>query len=221
MKTIKIVLLAGIFGILTGRSTFAVPLGITFDEGVPLRYWGSGWAAGNGFQYLHIISVVGESSPGAVDLGGANDILVKWDAPAGWLYVLNRPPVNVRTPAPQTETAALRQGSRDAFGDHSPGSSLAGAGFVALLLLGLKLRPGRQQSSGLSGRVEHSKSPPKAVSKSPWPITAPSKPAQATQPAWMDRRPPRRRRSRSKRARKNICSSHRLWSGSISPKRPA
>jgi hypothetical protein len=166
MKTIKMVLLTGIFGALAAVSTVAVPLGMTFTGGVPLHYWGTGWTVGRGFQYLHIISMADEPQPGAVYLPGVNDILVEWDAPADCLYVLNQRPVDVRTPTSRMGRAG-GQGSRDAFPAHSSGSvtasrasslgsdntrasgefsgtfCLAGTGFVALLLIGRRLRSGR------------------------------------------------------------------------------
>lgn len=249
------VLLTGIAWTFTALSALAVPVGITFTEGVPLHYWGTGWA-GTSFQYLHIISMAEESKAGAVNLAGANDILVKWDAPAGWLYVLNRPPANTRSPAAQSE-AVSRPRYIDASSAHSPGSSLAGVGFVGLLLLGLKLRTGQRLPSvgrrvrsaqtslfrdfrELGGdilwtiimwgtrRSDRTALPHDARQTITWqfirkpaPITTPSKPAPAMQQVWVDPRPPRRRRSRSKRAQKTICSSHRRRTNSISPKMPA
>lgn len=226
MKTIKMLLLAGISGVISGCSTLAVPLGITFDGGVPLRYWGSGWAAGNSFQYLHIVSIVDEPRPGFVNGVGFNQILVKWDSEADWLYVLNPRPANVKRPAPQSETA-YGQGSSDASRRHSPGpvsassarrfasgvSGLAGIGSAALLFARLKLRPRRELRRPLVAPTVQ-----KARGNAGT-ITVPSKPVPDTQPAWMDPRPPRRLRSR--RARKNICSSRRWQSNAISQKRPS
>ncbi|HEV2318801.1 MAG TPA: hypothetical protein VGV18_03570 [Verrucomicrobiae bacterium] len=147
MRTIKVVLLAWIFGALAAVSTLAVPLDITFTEGVPLHYWGAGWAIGGTFQYLHIISVSHEPQPGFVYLVGANEVLVKWDAPADCLYVLNQRPTTSQMKKARNQDSRAAHSSRSvattASGDFRSTVCLAGMSFVVLLLIGRRLRPDR------------------------------------------------------------------------------
>ena len=88
MKTVKMLLVAGMFATLTSVSAVAVPFDITFTGGTPLRYWGTGWAAEGDLQFKDIVNVTSQSrEEGVIHLAGINSILVTWDASVGYVYV--------------------------------------------------------------------------------------------------------------------------------------
>lgn len=121
-------LLAGIFGAFAAFSAIAVPFGITFSGGVPLHYWGCGWAAGGGLQDLHIVSIVDTRPPvarsPASQLESAHGQASKHISEA-------------HSPASDKTTASAVLGGS---------SYLAGMGFVVLLLVGRKFRPAKNYS---------------------------------------------------------------------------
>lgn len=96
MKVVKLVLLAGITGTLTSISVFAVPLDITLTGGTVSHDWGTGFPifAYGTYQFEDVIDF---SQPAVINVAGVNSINVTWNAPAGYMYVVNPPPAAIGT----------------------------------------------------------------------------------------------------------------------------
>ncbi|HTR42678.1 MAG TPA: hypothetical protein VMH87_13785 [Pseudomonadales bacterium] len=91
MKTAKMVLLAGIATALISSSTFAVPIVINITGGTPSQDWGYSAYLDPGFQD----DVPVANAPSSINLAGVNSITVNWNAPAGYMYVVNPPPAGL------------------------------------------------------------------------------------------------------------------------------
>jgi VPDSG-CTERM motif len=96
MKNINVIFLAGLAGTFSSISVFAVPLDVTLIGGVPTHYWGGGVDLGLGAEWQDedLVNVTSQSQP-VINLAGVNSIQVTWQAPAGYMYVVNAPPSDV------------------------------------------------------------------------------------------------------------------------------
>lgn len=95
MKMTKMVSLAATMAALPFISVFANPVDVSITATTPPQhYWGLGYDVYfTDFQDEDVI----QQSPGAVspvNLGGANSLQVTWNAPAGYMYVVNPPPAD-------------------------------------------------------------------------------------------------------------------------------
>ncbi|HEY1787055.1 MAG TPA: hypothetical protein VGJ73_02820 [Verrucomicrobiae bacterium] len=88
MRVFKMVLLAGI-GTLTSASTFAVPLDITWIGGTP-SFLSISPQLNPGFQDFIPIENLGQVAE--INPAGVNSINMTWNAPSGYMYVVNPVP---------------------------------------------------------------------------------------------------------------------------------
>lgn len=96
MKVVKVVLLAGITGTLTSMSVFAVPLDMTFTGGAVTHSYGPFGPPPNQITYFDDSAAYTSESPGStINLNGVTSINVTWNAPAGYMYVVNPPPSDI------------------------------------------------------------------------------------------------------------------------------
>lgn len=95
MKIAGVMRLAGIFGIFTSTSTFAMPLDITLTGGTATHYWGDGEYLGNLLEWQEedVVSVANQPFGAQVNLANVNSIVVTWQAPPGYMYVVKPPPI--------------------------------------------------------------------------------------------------------------------------------
>jgi hypothetical protein len=93
MKMVRTVLLAGISGIFISGSIFAVPLDLTFNGSPPAFESTFSLYGDSGFQ--DYIPVANEGQVSSINLAGVNSINVTWNAPAGYMYVVNPPPAGL------------------------------------------------------------------------------------------------------------------------------
>src|SRR5215472_11584030 len=93
MKMIKAVLLMAALMPVTSISTFATTVDVSFTGDAPQHFWGTGRTIdGQDFQAEDIIF---NGNGGSIDMSGANSLQITWNAPAGFMYVVNPPPANV------------------------------------------------------------------------------------------------------------------------------
>lgn len=107
---IKVVLLTAALAPITSITLLATPVDVSFTGGAPQHYWGTGDSfGGEDLQYEDLIMPVNGGS--AVDLSGANSIQVTWNAPAGYMYVVNPPPADITAIGPLTLAFTVQYGS--------------------------------------------------------------------------------------------------------------
>ena len=99
MAMVKMALLAGITGTLTSISVFAIPLDITVAGGTVSHDWGENFTMNPAINEtaLQYADLADFNQPSTINLGGVNSINVTWNAPAGYMYVVNPPPADIGT----------------------------------------------------------------------------------------------------------------------------
>lgn len=90
MKIIKTIALMGSFGIIASGSTLAVPLDITWNGGTPVAEIGDSPQLNPGFEDFIPLENVGQVAE--FNLAGVTSIKMTWNAPAGYMYVVNPVP---------------------------------------------------------------------------------------------------------------------------------
>lgn len=94
-NVVKAAVVAGIFGVSAFFTVSATPLDITLTGTAPLHQWGGGADIyGQDFQYKDLVVNESYSGPSQLNLAGVNSIQVTWQAPAGYMYVVDPPPAD-------------------------------------------------------------------------------------------------------------------------------
>lgn len=93
MKAVKMFFLTGLWALFASASTFAVPLNITFTGGEPQFDFGYSVYLNPGFIDYALVANAAQTS--SINLAGANSINMTWQAPAGYMYVVNPPPAGL------------------------------------------------------------------------------------------------------------------------------
>lgn len=95
---VKAVLLAGLTGVLVSFTVLATPIDVSITGSAPVHQWPGGIGVyDQDFQDMDYVGSFFEAgnpdnglSP--INITGANSIQVTWNAPAGYMYVVNPPP---------------------------------------------------------------------------------------------------------------------------------